>query len=78
MNINDAITIVAGMVRAQVVTISPATLHRTLFNRSDAPEPIKAVLITCGVLTGMPNAEAASIKMEEAVCEASAFNGRMR
>ena len=69
---------VAGMVTAQVVTISPATCQRTLFIRSAAPDPIKAVLMTCGVLTGIPRAEAANIKREEAVCEASAFNGRMR
>ena len=78
ININDAINMVAGMVTAQVVTISPATCQRTLFNRSAAPDPIKAVLMTCGVLTGMPKAEAASIRMDDAVCEASAFNGRMR
>jgi len=69
---------VAGIVTAQVVTISPATCHRTLFIRSDAPAPIKAVLITWGVLTGIPKAEAVSINMEDAAWEASAFKGLIR
>ena len=37
--------IVAGMVRIQAVAISAATCQRTLFTRSDAPDPISAVLI---------------------------------
>ena len=46
--------IVAGMVTAQVVSISTPTCQRTLFTRSAAPAPIKAMLITCDVLTGAP------------------------
>lgn len=78
MKMNIEIAIVAGIVTAQVVTISPAICQRTLFSRSDAPDPIKAVLITCGVLTGIPRAEAARINIDDAACEARAFIGLIR
>lgn len=69
---------VAGMVTAQVVAIRLATCQRTLLMRSAAPAPNNAVLITCGLLTGIPRAEAVRIKLEEATWEAKAFKGRMR
>ena len=66
LNKTAATIMVAGIVIAQVVAIWLATYQRTLLMRSDAPEPIKDVLITCGLLTGIPKAEAVRIIPDEA------------
>lgn len=44
----------AGMVMNQAVTISSATLQRTLPKLSEEPTPMIAELTTCDVLTGSP------------------------
>ena len=44
----------AGIVMNHAVTISSATLHRTLAMLSDEPTPMIAELTTWDVLTGNP------------------------
>lgn len=48
------INALAGMVMIHAMTISSATLQRTLPKRSDEPTPMMAELTTCEVLTGNP------------------------
>ena len=67
----------AGIVINHAVTISCATLQRTLPNLSEDPTPIIAELTTCDVLTGSPNADAESITMLEVSCVAKLCTGRI-
>jgi hypothetical protein len=77
MNIKDDTSMVAGIVNTQVVTISLAIRHQTLFTRSEAPEPINEEPITNVVLTGKPKIEELTINPIEARCELKAFKGRI-
>lgn len=58
----------AGMVIIHETAMSPATLQRTLLNRSDEPTPMIAELTTCEVLTGTPTREALRITIAEVNC----------
>ena len=67
---------VTGRVMNQAVRISPATLQRTLLQRSAEPTPMIAELTTWVVLTGPPTKEAAMITNPELNCEAKPWTGR--
>lgn len=58
----------AGMVINQAVTISSATLQRTLAKLSEDPTPMIAELTTWDVLTGNPKKEAVRITKPEVNC----------
>ena len=67
----------AGIVISQAVTISSATLQRTLLIRSEVPTPMIAELTTCELLTGTPNKDAARITIAEDNCVEKLCNGRI-
>ena len=67
----------AGIVISQAVTISSATLQRTLLMRSEEPTPMIAELTTCELLTGTPNKEAARITTAEDNCVEKLCKGRI-
>ena len=61
LSTSSGLTIAVAGVISQDVTISSATLQRTLLTRSAEPTPMIAELTTCEMLTGAPNSEAARI-----------------
>ena len=67
----------AGMVMIHETAISPATLQRTLLNRSDAPTPIIAELTICDMLTGTPKRDAARMTIAEVNCVEKLWSGRI-
>ena len=67
----------AGMVMNQAVTISSATLQRTLPKLSEAPTPMIAELTTCDVLTGNPKNEAPRITNPEVIWVEKLWMGRI-
>src|SRR5512142_3196776 len=67
----------AGIVINHEVTISSATLQRTLLTRSDDPTPMIAELTTCEVLTGTPKREAPSTTIAEDNCVEKLCKGRI-
>src|SRR6266498_2369788 len=67
----------AGIVISHEVTISSATLQRTLLTRSEVPTPIIAELTTCEVLTGTPKREATNITIADENCVDKLCRGRI-
>ena len=59
----------------QAVTMLRATLHRTVFIRSDDPTPMIAELMTCVVLTGTPTWEAPKMTVAAVVSAANPWTG---
>ncbi len=67
----------AGIVMNHAVTISSATLQRTLPTLSEDPTPMIAELTTCEVLTGSPKNEAVRMTTPEVNWVEKLCNGRI-